>query len=209
MEANCYKRQAVIKEIKEKKKNRCGGKGGKAKANSAEADDNNIKSTEFASNASTLDYISPTSPIISDSSTDWLADTGATSHMTCHHHWFSTYTANHMPICLANNEVVYSVGIGSVCFQPVLDGKPSCLLEFEHILHVPTLCNNLLSVLYLTCQKSYTVTIKGNSMHFVRNGTLFFKADVNCHNAAHLTGQIVPMTKFSSIVSTCPLDLTL
>ena len=46
-------------------------------------------------------------------------------------------------------------------------------------------------------------------MRFVRNGTLLFTATVNRHNAAHLTGHIVPMTEFSDMVSTCPLDLTL
>lgn len=129
--------------------------------------------------------------------------------MTCHRHWFTTYSTNHTPIRIANNEVVYSMRIGSVCFQPVLGGKPGRLLEFERVLHVPALYNNLLSVLYLTHQKSYTVTIRDDFMCFVRNGTLLFIATVNCHNAAHLDGQIVPMTKFSGMVSTCPLDLTL
>lgn len=46
-------------------------------------------------------------------------------------------------------------------------------------------------------------------MRFVQNGTLLFTATVNRHNAAHLTGHIVPMTEFSDMVSTCLLDLTL
>lgn len=208
VEANCYKKRDAKKALQEQRKKKKDGNKEKGKANSAEQE-NEEESAEFAGNASIHDYTSPTSPIISDSSTDWIADTGATSHMTCHRHWFTTYSTNRTPIRLANNEVVYSVGIGSVRFQPVLGGKPGRLLEFERVLHVPALRNNLLSVLYLTRQKSYTVTIKDDFMRFVRNGTLLFTATVNRHNAAHLDGQIVPMTEFSGMVSTCPLDLTL
>ena len=114
---------------------------------------------EFAGHASSPDYTNPHSPLIPDAGVDWNADTGATCHMTPHRHWFNTYKPHVIPIRLANNQVIHSAGIGSVLFKPTVNGKPKQLLEFHRVLHVPELRNNLLSVLYLTCHKSYVVTI--------------------------------------------------
>jgi hypothetical protein len=74
---------------------------------------------EFAANASapsSSSSPSPSTPLQLDSDFNWLADTGATSHMTPHRHWFKSYAPHKIPICLANNSVVYSAGIGSVVF---------------------------------------------------------------------------------------------
>ena len=95
------------------------------------------------------------------------------------------------PIRLANNQVIHSTGIGSVCFKPIVNGKPGQLLEFHHVLHVPELRNNLLSVLYLTHHKSYIVTIKKDQLSFRKNGVLLFTATVNSNNAAFLDGEVV------------------
>ncbi|THH05660.1 hypothetical protein EW145_g4631 [Phellinidium pouzarii] len=104
---------------------------------------------------------------------------------------------------------MWMLGLGSVHFQPVINGKPGHLLEFERVLHVPDLRNNLLSVLYLTHAKSYIVTIQHDQIFFKHNGALLFTAAINSNNAASINGQVVPMTQFSGMVSTCPLDLTL
>ncbi|KAJ8583102.1 hypothetical protein M405DRAFT_918982, partial [Rhizopogon salebrosus TDB-379] len=50
----------------------------------------------------------------------------------------------------ADNNIVYSAGVGTVVFSPVVDGKTVRAVEFTRVLHVPDLRNNLLSVLYLT-----------------------------------------------------------
>jgi hypothetical protein len=81
---------------------------------------------EFAGNASApspSSSPSPSTPLQLDSDFNWLADTGATSHMTPHRHWFKTYAPHKIPIHLADNSVVYSAGIGSVVFQPAVNGK--------------------------------------------------------------------------------------
>ena len=70
--------------------------------------------------------------------------------MTPHRHWFFDYTPHRTAIRLANDCIVYSAGIGSVRFEPVVNGKVGRLLEFTRVLHVPDLRSNLLSVLYLT-----------------------------------------------------------
>ncbi|KDQ05939.1 hypothetical protein BOTBODRAFT_92236, partial [Botryobasidium botryosum FD-172 SS1] len=59
--------------------------------------------------------------------------------MTPHRHWFTSYTPLRKPIRLADDNIIYSAGVGSVCFQPVVNGKPGRLLEFQNVLHVPLL----------------------------------------------------------------------
>ncbi|KZS86476.1 hypothetical protein SISNIDRAFT_388448, partial [Sistotremastrum niveocremeum HHB9708] len=61
---------------------------------------------------------SPTNPLKLNASSVWIADTGATSHMTPHRHWFHNYQPYVTPIRLADGSIVYSAGIGTVQFQP-------------------------------------------------------------------------------------------
>ncbi|KZV58901.1 hypothetical protein PENSPDRAFT_549487, partial [Peniophora sp. CONT] len=77
------------------------------------------------------------------------ADTGATAHMTLHRHWFHTYEPFVTPVRLANGAVIYSAGVGSVVFEPEGEGVDGQPIELTRVLHVPQLCANLLSVLYL------------------------------------------------------------
>src|SRR6266540_5473180 len=95
----------------------------------------------------------------------WLADTGATSHMTPHRHWVRNYSPLHIPIRLADNSIVYSSGVGTVVFNPVMmDGKPLQPVEFTRVLHVPSLQNNLLSCLYLARHKHIIIHIDSEQM---------------------------------------------
>ena len=88
----------------------------------------------------------------SDSS--WNADSGASAHMTCHRHWIRNLRPYRVQIRLADGSVVYSEGVGSVRFNPVVNGQEMAPLEFSNVLYVPALCSNLLSVLYLTLNRS-------------------------------------------------------
>ena len=118
----CYRYQAAQKDAKEQAKNRKKKKKNAQSAHAADAPDSASSAvvTEFAGNASLLD-----SPLQSDACAAWLPDTGATSHMTPHRHWFHTYTPMCVPIRLADNTIIYSAGVGATRFEPVLDGK-SC-----------------------------------------------------------------------------------
>ena len=80
---------------------------------------------EFAGNASlhSLDPSSPLYPLQLDADVHWNADTGATAHMTPHRHWVHSYTPKCVPVKLAYNKVVYSAGVGSVVFVPVIRGR--------------------------------------------------------------------------------------
>ena len=53
-----------------------------------------------------------TSQLLADT---WNADTGATSHRE----WFCTYSPCSVPICIANGQIVFPAGRGTVEFTPV------------------------------------------------------------------------------------------
>src|SRR5882724_11933709 len=57
--------------------------------------------------------------------------------------------------------------------------------------------------------KDYCVSIVGSKMFFNHHGTLLFTATVTHNNTALLDGITEPMTEFASLISTCPLDITL
>ena len=104
---------------------------------------------ECTGNASlrSLDPSSPLYPLQLNADVHWNADTGATAHMTPHHHWMWNYTQKCVPVKLADNKVVHSAGVGSVVFVLVIGGKKQHPVKFRNVLHVPDLRNNLLSVL--------------------------------------------------------------
>ena len=140
----------------------------------------------------------------------WNTDTGATSHMTPHKSWIRNYTPYRVPVKLADNRVVYSEGIGSVVFSPLINGQTARDVEFSRVLHVPDLNNNLLSVLYLTQHKGFHVHIDRNTMRFSQNNTILFTASVSEKNTGYLNGHTVSTHSESvHVVSTLPLNLDL
>ena len=78
-----------------------------------------------------------TSALQLDADFDWLPDTGATSHMTPHHHWLRNYQPLRIPVRLADHSIVYTAGVGSVVFQPVVEGRICRAVEWSRVLHVP------------------------------------------------------------------------
>src|SRR3981189_1217472 len=143
----------------------------------------------------------------------WCADTGATSRMTPHRHWLRDYTPHRVPVRLPNNSVVYSAGICSVLFVPEIEGRKLRSVQFTNVLHVPDLQNNLLSVLYLTQYKQFSVVILETVMNFLRSGSVLFSASVNTSNCAYLEGSTIPIpptaTNSALASSTLPLDTSL
>ncbi|PAV16585.1 retrotransposon unclassified [Pyrrhoderma noxium] len=115
--SQCFDMKNTSKKRKEELKNN------KKKGKQEEAKAVEDATAEFAGNTSTSDFTNPYSPLLLSASADWITDT----------------------VKLANNTTIYSVGIGSVKFQAVVNGKRGCLLEFHRVLHVPALKNNLLT----------------------------------------------------------------
>jgi hypothetical protein len=110
---------------------------------------------------------------------------------------------------MPHNKVIYAVGIGSVGFIPRIGGNKQAMIEFTQVLHVPNLCNSLLSVLYLTKHHGLSVFIEGGMVKFTLNGTLLFTATAaNDQNIAYLDGTVVGLesANFSSSIHTLPLN---
>src|ERR1700742_2036699 len=140
----------------------------------------------------------------------WNIDTGATSHMTPDHNWICNYKSYKVPIKLADNRIIYSAGIGTVAFMPIINGKNNRQIEFTRVLHVPELQTNLLAVLYLTKLKGLNVHIWSNTIYFNNSErNLLFTATINDYNVAYLNGMTLDITESASLASTLPLDLTL
>jgi hypothetical protein len=113
----------------------------------------------------------------------WIADSGATSHMSTQRHWFKTLKPHVVPIRVANDAIVYSEGIGSIVMEPTDDSLG--LLLLSSVLYVPALQNNLLSVLHLVSNHRFHVEIEGTGMLFLRDGQPMFTATI-CDNTAWL-----------------------
>ena len=92
-------------------------------------------------------------------------------------------TPYRIPIHLADGSVVYSEGVGSVQFIPEVNGRKMAPLEFTNVLYVPSLSTNLFSVLYLTMHRHFTVSIKLDTLHFIRGGQTVFEARTSSSNA--------------------------
>ena len=159
-----------------------------APTNANTATNSTTAAAQFAGNASLRSdpsSLSPAALMSSHADLLWCADTGATSHMTPHRHWLRNYKPFRAPVRLANNTIVYSAGVGSVVFTPEVEGQRLQAVEFSNVLHVPELGNNLLSVLYLTRHKQFSVVILETVMNFVRSGKVWFTAAVNASNCAY------------------------
>ena len=93
---------------------------------------------EYAGNASALATGNTNRPDFS-SDFDCIADTGATSHMTPHRDWIADYKPYRVAVRLADDNIVYSEGVGSVVFHPVINGKKADSVEITRVLHIPKL----------------------------------------------------------------------
>ena len=147
----------------------------------------------------------------SQSHSSWNADTGASAHMTFNRHWMRNMTPYRTPIHLADGSVLHSEGVGSVRFIPVVNGRQMAPLEFTNVLYVPSLSTNLLSVLYFTMHRHFTVSIELDTLSFIRGREIVFQAKTTSSNAAYLVGDTIPVEEFASLSSTTtlPMDLTL
>ena len=153
---------------------------------------NDCQQTQLVHAPSAVLFASSPSSLSSFTSTNfhWLADTGATSHMTPHHHWIRNYS----PLQIPNNSIVYLSWVGSVVFNPIIDGKATQTVEFSRILHIPSLQNNLLACLFLTKHKDLKIHIDSHNMDFIHHGQLLFCAPIEPNNCA-----LVPLNHFLSL----------
>jgi transposase InsO family protein len=128
--------------------------------------------------AASLRSSTPSGPL---ADAHWIADTGATSHMTPHRSWFVQYKPFVTPIRVANNAVVFSEGEGTIVLQPTSPGLRE--LRLSRVLHVPELQNNLLSVLHLVSCHAFEVVINSKEMRFMKDSELCFTASIRQNTA--------------------------
>src|ERR1700756_3120102 len=105
--------------------------------------------------------------------------------MTPHREWFKSYPCS-VPICVANGQVVYAAGRGTVEFAPVKDSHKLCPVLFSNVLHVPALNQNLLSVITLNCDHPFNVWIHLHTIEFIKDSIPPFYASVGADRAALL-----------------------
>ena len=163
---------------------------------------------ESAGNASACSLSDPPT-LQNDSDFDWLADTGATSHMTPHRQWMRNYNEMRVSIKLADHTIIYSAGIGTVVFNPVVKGKELRSVELTRVLHVPQLRNNLLACLYLTKRKGFKLEVDDTTMHFKRAGETLFTARITSQHTGILNGVTEPLFEQAGAAATLPFDINL
>lgn len=126
--------------------------------------------------------------------------------MTPHQYWFFTYEPHSVCVYLADNTYVISAGIGSVHFMPDSENDTGGIVEFSRVLHLPRSQSNLLSVLHLTREKDFIVTIKSNRLFFHRHDHLLFTATVNKRNTGYLNDITLENQHAAQPVSTLLLN---
>ena len=90
--------------------------------------------------------------------------------MTPHREWFKSYTPCSVPIRVANGQVVFAAGRGTVEFAPVKGARNLRPVVFSEVLHVPALNQNLLSVLTITSKHGFDVWSRSNnSVEFIKD----------------------------------------
>jgi hypothetical protein len=113
----------------------------------------------------------------------WIADSGATSHMSTQRQWFKTFKPHVVPIRVANDAIVYSEGIGLIVMEPLDESLDP--VRLSRVLYVPMLQNTLFAVLHLVTSHRFRVEIEGTEMLFLRNGARILTAMI-CNKTAWL-----------------------
>ena len=151
------------------------------------------------------------SPLDTPAYTLWNADTGASSHMTPHRHWLRNYKPCRVQVKLADGSSIYSEGVGSVLFKPMINGSLAQQVEFTNVLHVPALRSNLFSVLFLSMHRNFLINIQEDTLSFRLDGKTMFEAKVNSSTIAYLQGTTIPIPETANLPSatTLPMDLSL
>jgi len=100
----------------------------------------------------------------------WCADSGASSHMSPHRGWFVEYKVHVIPVELADGNILYSAGIGTVHFNPNLQGVHKRTVNLYHVLHVPGLSKSLLSVVSWSVNWGWKMVMEKDTMDFYLKG---------------------------------------
>ncbi|UYV68055.1 hypothetical protein LAZ67_5002921 [Cordylochernes scorpioides] len=113
---------------------------------------------------------SETSAFLAETKDSWIADSGATDHMTSRREWFSTFEEipeGVHPVCLEDGKKIYAKGKGNIDILSYVDSQKinATLLD---VLYIPELETNLFSISTAT-KHGLTLICKGNQIKLTKN----------------------------------------
>ncbi|UYV77601.1 hypothetical protein LAZ67_15001684 [Cordylochernes scorpioides] len=115
-------------------------------------------------------FSAETSAFLAETKDSWIADSGATDHMTFRREWFSTFEEipeGVHPVCLGDGKKIYAKGKGNIDILSYVDSQKinATLLD---VLYIPELETNLFSISTAT-KHDLTLICKGNQIKLTKN----------------------------------------
>ncbi|UYV66529.1 hypothetical protein LAZ67_4001965 [Cordylochernes scorpioides] len=115
-------------------------------------------------------FSAETSAFLAETKDSWIADSGATDHMTFRREWFSTFEEipeGVHPVCLGDGKKIYAKGKGNINILSYVDSQKinATLLD---VLYIPELETNLFSISTAT-KHGLTLICKGNQIKLTKN----------------------------------------
>jgi hypothetical protein len=130
---------------------------------------------DSAMEASWVATTGPVEPKVTEASTQWIIDSGASRHMTYNRDYFSDYTLLQEPVLIktASGATLQGIGQGTVPLRVILHSAERTVALTE-VLHVPGLAGSLVSVLQLQDRgiTVQTTVIQGSQLLIELQGTV-------------------------------------
>ncbi|UYV81871.1 hypothetical protein LAZ67_20002749 [Cordylochernes scorpioides] len=168
------KQQQHQQSIKDKKKNThcgyCKKKGHWWKECYKRKEEQKGQQPSSSSRDDSCAFSAETSAFLAETKDSWIADSGATDHMTFRREWFSTFEEipeGVHPVCLGDGKKIYAKGKGNIDILSYVDSQKinATLLD---VLYVPELETNLFSISTAT-KHGLTLICKGNQIKLTKN----------------------------------------
>ncbi|UYV65259.1 hypothetical protein LAZ67_3003730 [Cordylochernes scorpioides] len=168
------KQQQHQQSIKDKKKNThcgyCKKKGHWWKECYKRKEEQKGQQPSSSSRDDSCAFSAETSAFLAETKDSWIADSGATDHMTFRREWFSTFEEipeGVHPVCLGNGKKIYAKGKGNIDILSYVDSQKinATLLD---VLYIPELETNLFSISTAT-KHGLTLICKGNQIKLTKN----------------------------------------
>ncbi|UYV83987.1 hypothetical protein LAZ67_X000796 [Cordylochernes scorpioides] len=168
------KQQQHQQSIKDKKKNThcgyCKKKGHWWKECYKRKEEQKGQQPSSSSRDDSCAFSAETSAFYAETKDSWIADSGATDHMTFRREWFSTFEEipeGVHPVCLGDGKQIYAKGKGNIDILSYVDSQKinATLLD---VLYVPELETNLFSISTAT-KHGLTLICKGNQIKLTKN----------------------------------------
>lgn len=102
----------------------------------------------------------------------WIADLGATEHITDQRHWFTTFHPNEdqcWRVTVADNHLLYVHDVGDIIVHATVNGVITPL-TLHNVLYVPHLRRNLISTGRLTENRVAIVHVRDECKMISRDG---------------------------------------